>query len=240
MSYLEQIAGEATMNELRLWLSGSITRADFFTRHPHHSLADLRRALKEGVKEVDVVLDRQLFRLIAIARNDYHIELNDDAFFDGRKIDVEELRHVNVIERLGRRHTVRCLQLIQAELEWENNEIGRLQVHMTNAAEMTAAKIRNSFSYHPLPRRVLSRELRVQDHIEMVQESSQGTEDGEIVESESDEEERNGEVDHGAAVRRDSIAMDVDDVDMGVDENEYATFDVDGDWDHDSDKENLM
>jgi hypothetical protein len=99
------------LNQIRLWLVGGITHSDFFTRRPRHSLDDLQEALWEACKEIDILLDAQLFQLMAVARTEpYNIDVKDDDFFDGRKIDVDELRRIANCERLGRRQTVRCLK----------------------------------------------------------------------------------------------------------------------------------
>ncbi|SMR46855.1 unnamed protein product [Zymoseptoria tritici ST99CH_1E4] len=221
MSYLEPTTGDDRVNELRLWLSGSITRADYFTS-THHSLSDLHEALHEGVKEIDVILDQQLFQLIALARSaTYNIELSDDAFFDGRKIDVEELRSMSIVERLGRRHTIRCLKLAQAEIEWQNHEIGRLQVHMNNAAEMITAKLRNKFSYHPLTRRIVDREPKQAQEgssTDSSQETRAGTEEGEVLEGQ-DERESAEELEERFAERQDSAMMDTE-MEMDIDTEE--------------------
>lgn len=39
------------------------------------------------------------------------------------------------------------------EIEWETNEIGRLDVHCDNAAEQKQMRHRESFRYRPLPRK---------------------------------------------------------------------------------------
>jgi hypothetical protein len=44
------------------------------------------------------------------------------------------------------------LKEARAEIRWLRNEIGRLDVHLKNAAALKAEKERRSFDYHPMPR----------------------------------------------------------------------------------------
>lgn len=48
---------------------------------------------------------------------------------------------------------VQLLEMCRDEIQWESNEIRRLEVHCDNAKEQKSLKIRDSFQYRPLPRK---------------------------------------------------------------------------------------
>jgi hypothetical protein len=131
----------------------------------------------------------------------------------------------------------------QAELEWENNEIGRLKVHMANAAELTSAKLRRSFSYRPFTRRTIHRD-ELDDLQDEESEADSGSETADWVlrraRRAQEEEGEVDEVDQEEADRRDSAAMEMDvEEDEVLNEEENEDVDMDQKSDEDSDKENM-
>lgn len=152
--YLETTSNidDAGLNEIKTWLQGYITRADFFT-NPPPKLADLRAGLKCAVQEILLRLDPELEAEIHRAGEpQYSIETDQDDFFEARQYIFEDIQG-NRPAYLNRKDAQDWLEIARDEIAWMTNETRRLAVHIKNAAEQKRLRIRNSFVYYPTKRK---------------------------------------------------------------------------------------
>ncbi|KAK4505336.1 hypothetical protein PRZ48_003299 [Zasmidium cellare] len=194
----------SAQQQLSDWIHGHLTTPSFtfFTSSPPFTLKDLHLALVRSVKEIVNRLDPSLECMFTWARDDQHsILLDENEFFDGRVLNVDELVGMGEgIESLSRERVIQLLDMCRDEIQWERHELHRLETHCDIAEKLKAAKIRESFQYRPCPRKerdvipgvgVITEDDRRRDSVQQssLEDSFEIDSDAEMLEAEKWEEE---------------------------------------------------
>ena len=166
ISFLRTSAGAEgykELDEIKFWFRGGITDAEFFKRMADMSVEELRRGLKLAILEIGQNLDKDIDdELHAAQRKEYNMEVEERAFFAGRKPDirllVDDELDSGFIDDLDRDAVSRLLVEAKEEIEWERNEVFRFELHLKNAHMLISKEFRTSFQYRPMPRKYEERE----------------------------------------------------------------------------------
>ena len=140
-------------NQIKTWLRGHYNLPNFLDQFP---TVTLRFALRSAVQEIYFCIEATLDACIDAGRESYQ-RLDVDAmdfWGDDQQIDAEALCHHDFqdIVEMGRERLIMTLKEARVEIAWGRNEIGRMRVHLENAARLIAIGDRERFYYRPLPR----------------------------------------------------------------------------------------